>query len=1180
MAHTYHFEAGEANLVGDACYRFTLPSSLLSQSVMELSSFETGVREPTVEDGCDRVRWTEGFEVSVGEASMTVDGQSFPVFNHEIVLRETQTDASVRYFKLGLAPHLNEVSYDVHAGVSWAGLNTTTTVDTSLVFITSPRTQPPPHYLGAFQAWAALRAAASKTFPRAHGVCMATHGPLDAEDAAAFVSNATQPGDSAPPINGDTAFTLGATGVAQVAFDTAGQRCVTGGFWTCEPWFVEEAVDFLNYQLTTVTNCKDSATNSGDYCNTDSQRPTYRYQFVRLPSGRVALTSADSVEFSLLNPGGADAAAATYEISTVYATDASAVSTAAGGTAPTTDYGRTAHKPSCGALLGFGTAGRMRSQAPRVGTVGQVVEAHGLPAGLFDVSMRDGFYTGQTFASNLTRALNGTKIPPLAHSHASAPHTTSDVLMLRASHRTVAVAVSSGPRTPFELAEALGAALTRADPQGAVASASAFHQAEPTTQKKDADDLAGVDGAAGSTVTGRAFYTVTYNTTTGLFQIQRQLSSTLEAGNSAATAAPPFFVAEAREPPDEFELSFHSSDVPTTLAAALGVSSVDTERLASMLGFVQGVRYQSAGNVLTSSRAVHFAAAEGTRTRGLVNDVDTNGERPLDQSVLAGPTHRTNELLHCGSGPPNRRWPRWLYNITAAHGSDLRFTVAATRPAVSDSHGKAPNSLASGLTLTLGVTSTVVTTATTITSAGTLYQVGDYVVVNETTAGGVQSPSDAVFKVVTVTGNGAVATIALVHPGSGVTHNPPTTYGYQNSVEYDTSSWDAQGPLRMLLAQGPATTTTPLTAGLLHTRAVVQNAMVQERRVASDSAPAYRTTGAPLGVSVGDVVVVGGLQQAVHLTLDGTNDANKGGTFTTVTVTTSTTSGHGGAIETATFSAGSSTQDGELYLAQGGNNQAVVRVIDASADTFALLNAGRGYVAGQAYVLKGPLLESCTALVTDVLQPMFRRTTAAQAPSRFAYLALRRATDGDVVAYGSYGRENQLVKLRLPFALQPLASSARPSNLPFLRHWARPRFSLVRPHVPRDATVWQTGGLPPNTSTVPASSTTFPFAVDTSAASHCLLVRLVAPAMAQSNQTFVTSDGVAIRDLLAKVTYGRMVSKTWSSSAKQPIAAAGVTHVDLQFSDAKLQPFNFRGSNFSIALTFYPMQKPRLPQRR
>jgi hypothetical protein len=1169
-AHTVHYDAGQGNLIqtheGPA-YRFTLPMALTDRSVVELASFETGVREPTIEDGCDIVRWTEGFEVSVGEASQTVDGQAFPVFNHEMVIKETQTNGSSLYFKLGLVPHLNEVSFDTWNGVSWTGLATTRTVDTSLVFSSSPRTQPPPHYLGTYQRWAALRSATEgQTFPRVNGVCMATHGPLDASASAVLVEETTQPGDAAPPANGATMFTLGATGVAQVAFDTAGQRCLSGGFWACEPWFVDEAVSFLNYQLQTVTNCKDSTANTGDYCNTDGTRPTYSYRFHVNSTGRIELASPNGAAFTLF---GTESGAATYAVSNVYSSDASAASSA---TESTTAYGRGVLAAGCAAVLGFSktTPSNTTPTNPHHAAIAR--QHHD---GVFNTPMRSGYYSPGAFASNMARALNGCRIPSVAHSHTSNPHALSNVFMLRAQYQTVPVVVSCGARTPFELAEAIGAALTRADTRGATHSSSQLHQAKPTTQLKDADDLAGVDGALSSVVRGRVFYTATYSEATKKFQIQRQLTDTLLANNDASTLPPPLFTALAAPPVDEFTLSFDPADVPTTLAAALGVSAVDTELIASTLGFVTGNRYTSSSNVLNSTNTTQFASSRGTRTQGLVNDVDSNGERPLAQSVLSGPTHRTNELLHCGSGPPNRHYPRWMYAITASHASDLHFTITANHPPVPDSNGKAPNSLASGLTLTLGVTSNIVTTSTTVTSGGTLYQAGDYVVVNDTTAGSVRSPSDAVFKITAVTGNGVVSTIALAYPGSAVTHNPPTTYGYQDATEYNTSTWDAQGPLRILLADGPASTTPDLTAGLLHPRAVVQNSVVQEVTVGTASVPAYRTTGAPLGVRVGDVVEVGGVHQALHLTLDGTNDANKGGTFTVTTATTSTSAALSGVIDTAAFSASANTQDGELYLVQGGDNQGLLRVLDASSDTFVMLDGGTGYVAGQAYVLKGPILESVTALVTDVLQPMLRRTTAAQTNSRFAYLAMRRTTDGDLLAYGTTGRENQLVKLRLPFALQPLASGAKPSNLPFFRHWARPRFSAIRPPVPEDDSVWNTAGLPPFTSTTPASSTTLPFAVDTSASSHNIIVRLVEPSMSKSTQTFVTVDGVTARNVLAKVSYGRMISKTWSTEARAMINVGSVSCVDLMFCDAKLQPFNFRGSTFSVVLKFYPSPTAR-----
>ncbi|MDC0367147.1 hypothetical protein OAM67_01835, partial [bacterium] len=479
---SYSFESSERHQQADGSYIFNIPDSIETAVSIDLASFETQAVEPNVSSEENKVTFTEGLRVSTGEAPTLID--DVPVFDHEFAIRETDSDGNTLLFKLGLCPHLNEVSnvqWDDDGDARTLHSNTTTIDAANDYFSTTRNTAglanfAAPHYGAAFQA---CQAQNLLTDMELVGVCMATVVPIDFADSSHIVFADVSP---AAAVNGGTQFRVASTAARDMLFTgtvpiTPTSQALSQGFIACSPWYPPDIVAFLNYQLSTVTNSlgtgSDATTAFANFnrCTTGNQRPANTYQF-EYTGGRFRLlrisgsTTFEVVQGATLHSN--------YRWASMHRGDESGAGaqTPVQASSNTTNTGHGPRNTRLWSLLGF-TSGtpttiRRRSAGPVGGGEGHVHIQFGVeaPQGfhcVFSTEIDEGYYGPQTVATAVSSAMNLYR-PLAAESNVNANDTAFAFVDSVGVNRTVAISCSH--RTPYQLAEALEMVLNRLDARG------------------------------------------------------------------------------------------------------------------------------------------------------------------------------------------------------------------------------------------------------------------------------------------------------------------------------------------------------------------------------------------------------------------------------------------------------------------------------------------------------------------------------------------------------------------------------------------------------------------------------------------------------------------------------------------------------------------------------------------
>jgi hypothetical protein len=599
----FTFTLSAQNRDARGTYRLTLPEDDLKHSVsLEVVGFETQAVEQNISAEENKVVWTEGLRISTGEAP-TVFGGSVPVFDHEICLRETLADGVTHYyFKVGLCPHLNEVSTQLwdadaesRAATVVSGSDPVLLVapdNTAKYFFSTTRNKgsdatawAAPHYMEALQ-----ELAASGQLPdvRAYAACMAQVRHIDLTTSgepfvftapAATLSDADKDA-GAPPTYGGTQFRVasdakaraylanvtaasgGAAGTEQVS-----TSAVAHGFLCCSPWHFPDIVRMLNHQLLTVTDSTTSGTGGTaartryNRCGTTGRRPANTYEF-QYTQGRFRLVCREKVlDFVVLendgssssssNSGGGGGVAGYRDVfhanATTYNSAAAAVATRAVlSTAPS------GSAPRCTSLwraLGFRSARpqTLVQETTRGGGVALSVVTetfYGLraehePACVLETALQPAYYTPQTFADALSSALNGGR--PKAAPSSPMQFVSACVFndSLGLAHALLLPAACS--RTPHQLAAGLEFLLNRTDTRGAFYSGTrhSYDEAYGRWVPLGRSDGMAASSSGISKAGTRLWYTCTYDAATGKFAItNRELDTASADGGSLNLSNP------------------------------------------------------------------------------------------------------------------------------------------------------------------------------------------------------------------------------------------------------------------------------------------------------------------------------------------------------------------------------------------------------------------------------------------------------------------------------------------------------------------------------------------------------------------------------------------------------------------------------------------------------------------
>lgn len=1178
QTRTVTFEASPEDRDANGIYTFAIPEKQLRVGRVELAAFSSQAVEANITTDENVVSWHEGFCADVGEAPTLLtggDSAGVPVFAHEVCIREGSNKTA---FKIGLCPHLNEISTVVwnNAGTARLGHQATATtwVPASHYFSTtrnmdqnadSTLCYAAPHYGKEFQLFKATGALASMRFA---AVGMTTSAEVDLSDAsvAQFVD-----ASPAAPTGGGTQFTLASTAPLVDAAGDVTTGAVTQGFLACSPWMIEDAVAFLNWQLGRVTDSVFSAAenDAGDRfnrCHTTGARPANRYRFV-YEGARIRLevvgNTAVEVAFNTETAGNY----AWHGMHEVVSSGASATLAAATlGASATAPTGAAAQVKNLWAQLGFQSQTAsyeftLRARTGLGGRPGTLRTFNGFlagqpVAGVFETRVDPAHYSASTLATAIGGAMNmdraaGTETDP---SLCSAGFTFIDSV---GAKKTALIA--AGWRTPHQLAEALSMVLNRLDSRGIYA-----ETAELFTVNEDDASIAAAQGAGGYAEEKRnLFYRVAYSSATGKFTVENREIAGFSLAN-ASTYPPTAHGKPLVEYPStttraRFSMSFKAEDL-TLSAAAVGASNIDTAVAARLLGFVAERIYS--GTQITSENDLGLPSYAETRTRGLRSDVSTTYSacgRPLDSAP--GTSFWQNRVDFRGAGPDARVHPRHVYSISGSQYNDKKFTISARHPFVASSLaqgiGVQKNSDYANNDLTASLTradSNRVVTAAAPDAAGTNYRTGDLVVIDD--SGG----TGTALARVTASSVGVVTGLTLLYSGAGDVAHAATE---------ETTKLNAQGPLRIVDGSDPTLFTDDADAGKDVSRVVVQASVVR------DLPGSYRSTAASLPFRPGDVVELGGnaslLLGSVNLGVD------VAGLVVNITRVSD-----GGAILTAAGAMTLGAGDGKMYTGQyyrvmQGNGGTVIRTTSTpgagdNSFTFVYVKKGTGHFLASSVQLFGPIVPYTTGVVEEVMQPNFRAVgTAANLESAYV---MRRAADvttlsGATAAPASYHRDGSLLKIRLPFNCRYVVHTTQdsfPSNLETIKPFAPVRFQLLNAGTraedafKRKDTVWHVFGARGDTDV--GRTLKMPFEWDLNA--HSGIFVTLHNAEASLNHTYVCGN-TRVDNVMARVTYSAALARSWGVAHAKQYHAMRLGEIRVRLRDSRLRDYDFNGRPFSIS---------------
>ena len=1106
--HTVTFDVSESDRDANGLYTFVIPERLRHVSRIELASFSCQAVESSVTADENVVAFTEGFSLSTGESPTILAGgasNGVPVFAHELCIVEGAERVA---FKIGLCPKLNEISTAVWDAGTTARLDhqtLTTTVSATDTYFSTTRNMDPavdatqcfaaPHYGLAFQQLKAQQQFLQGM--KFEGVCMCTAangGRLDLSDALQVDFSDASP---AAPTFGGTQFRLKNPSTQLFDADAPSSPtvgAVVQGFLYCTPWFVPDAVAFLNFQLSSVTDSVFSAAttahagNRFNRCHTTGARPKNQYRFCVSPSGNLylAVTGPETTVQLYSNSTSTEGTYAWHSVHDPHGAGTNDAVTrpafARVAVAPTGSGPDSSSTTNLMGALGFSTSASVSFLSAAEFDVHDQASSQGapapsprtlfgfaagrLPAGAFETTIDAAHYTAQTLASSCAASMNLHR--PLGTA-ADPAHCTAALSFVDSTGVSRIVVFSAGHRTPWQLAEALTMALNRLDARGVYSAGRDSFTVNGFGARRA---LAQPAGPPYSARRRDLYYRVVYSSATGLFTIEnREISefslandSLYPDGNAPLVQYPSDEAAPKRA---SFSLSFRALDVAqlspsTSLGTTSDVAALDTTAAARMLGFFPERVY--AGETIVSAFAAPGsgrASYAQTVTRGLKNDVSSTFaacSRPLDSAPKTGAETLLwqNQVDFRGAGPDARVFPRLAYSVHGSQYNDKKYTLAASHPPTwPQPTGASASALASAsLSLTppknddyandlvatvTSADSGRVVTELAIDAAGTNYRAGDLVVVDNTSGTG-----SAIARVATVSSGGAVASLALLYSGAGDVAHDATEGCFKIN---------AQGPLRIVDGSDPANFDDDEDEGRDVSRVVVQAALVRESLgTASAGAVQYRSFQSCLPFAPGDAVVLGG-NTALLL-----GSVNRGASVSGFSLTVSRVSDSGELVAATGVVALGAGEDvlfaGQFYRVLQGNCGTVVRLNSSpgagdSGFTFSVVARGTGHVRGSGVKLFGPIVPSPAAVVTgiveEVMQPNFRTTGAAAANLESAHL-MRLSSDAVGVAPTSYHRDGSLIKVRLPLNCRYVVHGTQkssPSTLLGIWPLDPPRFQIL-----------------------------------------------------------------------------------------------------------------------------------------
>lgn len=1221
---TFDVSEDDADVVGGRrIYTFPLPPRSGLDVRFDVGSFATQGVEPNVTSEENKVRWTEGIALSTGEEptvlSNSGDSNGVPVFSHEIAILEGD---SYTCFKLGVPPKLNEVNSHVMY-ISGNSLDkkaitfrNTAIQSTNWFLMTNGGTDAhdtnysAPHYGKVMQNFVA---AGHATDMKLELVNVTAARPINCLDTAAInfgpVSD-TATAETDISAAGSTAFNI-----ADSTLLTSGRPvgytknlAVMTGFIACSNWFVSDIVDFLNFQLLSVTdsqyNPDSNDTNAAVRgCTTTSTRPANSYRFEQV-GGRVQLvrtsgTTAFTVAWNT-DSAGNFAYHSIQDPTGAGTNDTKVPSETSLGVCPT------GHAPkntsNLWSALGFnqstpGTFTRVVSIDLK-GTQ-RTTDAYGFRAasdhaGIFEASIDPAHYTAQTFADAISAAMNlnrnvGTTAMP------NAP--TAAFVFTDSTNVTRTAVITAGHRTPHQLAEAVGFVLNRLDARGVYAQTQenfTTHDGDARLNRQERDgSIAEADKLL--------WYRVVYDKDTKKFTIENReiasyLFSAYDASDSftypqggtdeellSTTGGIPVVQYPSTTTRAPFSISFRTADLQFT--SVLSGTTLSTATAARLLGFVPQRVYT--GSQLTSEVETGNASHPTLLTRGMRNDASSvvaSAQRPLDSAAWTSAPYFYHNTWHLrGSGPDSHVYPRYAYTVSGSQYNDKQYTVTARQPPCAASASINPlrtsSTPAPGHADDLVVDTTLAASSTMLTAAGpksgsegTRYKANTLVVVDDSTGAPGTGSAIATITATDSSNPGQVSTLSVLYQSEGAETMAAEEAAFQIN---------ADGPLRIVDGYNPVNT-------YFSDSSKDSSRIIVHCGLAAETFGTYRTTQGCLPFQVGDVVELGANASVIY---DGSSAEPNFGRSVVGHVFNITRVTAGGTILAATtaFTAGTGDyvliQDGQWYRVMQGDCLTVIEVaVDTALDNsstsydFVFINKGSGHFIDATVKLFGPIPHVLTGVVEEVMQVPYRHEygDVPDLEAAFTVRKTHRDTSNALASFtsSSLARDGSLLKIRLAHNCIYLPSGddkARPSNLTYIRPWEPVRFQLLnhaddpRNHFRKSDTVWHMFGADDDSAI--GSSIKAAREWDLSAGAGITLTMENDVGVPQVHDYVVR--GQITHKVLAKVDYNSALSRTWGVVHAREYSSRNLKEIKIRVLDRFLRDYDFKGRPFTITFNLH-----------
>ena len=1226
-ARTYTFEASERDASeeegGKRYYTFPIPNVSKLAVRLDVGGFATQSVEQNISSGENRVRWTEGLPITAGDRPTLVsggEGDGVPIFSHELAIVEGVGD-DAKVFKLGVVPRFNEVSciwlvYDgtymqkEHDPTHDFEFTSSSTGHPIWLSTTSNQyvnhrtyNHAVPHYGKVFQNFVAAGHVPDMTLDL---VCAVTTERIDCLDPAIIDFSPVDTDTVATTYDtisnaASTMFTMDESKLTSALPDAVKMQSVADGMFVCSPWFVPDVVDFLNFQLRTVTDSRFRSSitqtlwvgSQMNCCHTTSARPSngYRFEFV---GGRVQLVRASgSTAFRIQGNTAAFGNYAYHSVQDTVGDGTNAVKTPAQESRPTCPTG---HAPrlnhSLLHALGFRStiAGEFTRDVSadfkgrRTTTTAYGLRADAEHAGIFETTIEPGYYSSQTLGDAVQRSMN---LQRGAGSAASTNSPSAAFTFVDSTKVVRTAVITAGQRTPHQLAEAVCFVLNRLDARGLYSQTRenyTVHDGDAGFRSRELNDTVEVGQKL-------LWYRAVYDKDAKKFTIEnREVSEHRFSSFDASYAYPyPTGASPADDDPlsgsggyptvqypstvsrAAFTISFKAADLQTG-SAALGITP-STAIAARLLGFKPERAYT--GAQLVSELEVNAASYPCVLTQGMLNDSTTNeaySQRPLESAGTNGPYFYHNQPYFRGSGPDADTYPRFVYSVAGSEVNDKKYTVSARHPPVAVCAALRPfRNQATGQhyvdDLDLSVTKTTVSgvgdyvNAVGVSSGGDGYVGGTLAVVDDSNDGGPVVSVDGVT-------NGAVDTVSLVYRGSGATT--------LSSVE-DAFQINADGPLRIVDGHQPVNTyATTANDGKDMSRIVVQCAL------ATEDFGVYRTTQGHLSFQVGDFVELGG---NCSVLLKG----NNWGSYVTNHYFRVQRTTAGGAILQSSVNLSASAAHytklriGQLYRVMQGDCNTVIRVRSepGAADTtyeYDIVQHGKNHYSDNTIPLYGPIPPHITGVVEEIMQAPYRHEPDNVPKDKSAFQTRKTYRDPANADYSftssSLSRDGSLIKIRLAYDCvfdQAAYSPCEATNLFWIRNMDPVRFQLlnhdadVRTRFRRTDTAWNAFGLSDDSEI--GQTVKMPAVWDLAPVSGIIMTLENDVGVEETHEYFTR--GEKSGRVFAKVDYNSAVSRTWGVVHARTYTARNLKEIRVRLLDRYLRDYNFGGRSFTVSFNVH-----------